>query len=143
MYRLRKLTRLFTTGPTTMILFTPNHEWIRVCSNRKVGLMGITHYAQQQLGDIVFVDLPMINTETQMGEVIASVESVKSTSDMHAAVSGIVIDTNETLSHTPETMNTAAETDGWMLRLELTDSGELSQLMEEHEYSEYLSTLDV
>ena len=119
--------------------FTEDHEWIDVDGD--VATIGITDYAQGQLGDIVFVEIPSEGTELAKGKEAAVVESVKAASDVYAPVSGTVMEGNSALEDDPALVNTAAETDGWFFRLTIADEGELDGLMTEANYKEYLATL--
>ena len=119
--------------------FTEDHEWIDVDGD--VATIGITDYAQGQLGDIVFVEIPSEGTELAKGKEAAVVESVKAASDVYAPVSGTVMEGNSALEDDPALVNTAAETDGWFFRLTIADEGELDGLMTEANYKEYVATL--
>ena len=119
--------------------FTEDHEWIDVDGD--VATIGITDYAQGQLGDIVFVEIPSEGTELAKGKEAAVVESVKAASDVYAPVSGTVMEVNSALEDDPALVNTAAETDGWFFRLTIADEGELDGLMTEANYKEYVATL--
>ena len=119
--------------------FTEDHEWIDVDGD--VATIGITDYAQGQLGDIVFVEIPSEGTELAKGKEAAVVESVKAASDVYAPVSGTVMEGNSALEDDPALVNTAAETDGWFFRLTIADDGELDGLMTEANYKEYVATL--
>ena len=119
--------------------FTEDHEWIDVDGD--VATIGITDYAQGQLGDIVFVEIPSEGTELAKGKEAAVVESVKAASDVYAPVSGTVMEGNSALEDDPALVNTAAETDGWFFRLTIADEGELDGLMTEANYKAYVATL--
>ena len=119
--------------------FTEDHEWIDVDGD--VATIGITDYAQGQLGDIVFVEIPSEGTELAKGKEAAVVESVKAASDVYAPVSGTVMEGNSALEDDPALVNTAAETDGWFFRLTIADEGELDGLMTEANYKEYVAGL--
>ena len=119
--------------------FTEDHEWIDVDGD--VATIGITDYAQGQLGDIVFVEIPSEGTELAKGKEAAVVESVKAASDVYAPVSGTVMEGNSALEDDPALVNTAAETDGWFFRLTIADEGELDGLMTEANYKEYVAKL--
>ena len=121
------------------IRFTKDHEWVAVDGD--VGTVGITDYAQQQLGDVVYVELPeMGKTIAQAGE-IAVVESVKAASEIYAPLSGEVIEVNATLDGAPATVNEDPQGRGWFFKLKLTDASELDGLMSEEQYKDFLKTL--
>lgn len=112
--------------------YTRDHEWIRVDGNR--GTVGVTHYAQEQLGDVVFVDLPEVGREVRAGEPFGVVESVKSVSDLYSPVSGRVVEVNERLRDAPELLNQAPYGDGWMIAIELADPTEPGHLLFASDY---------
>lgn len=119
--------------------YTKDHEWVSVAGN--VATCGITAYAAEQLGDVVFVELPKIGRIVSQGDEVAVVESVKAASDVYAPVSGEVVDVNEALVEAPEGVNEAAETTGWFTKLKLTDPVELDALMDRAAYDTYLAGL--
>ena len=119
--------------------YTRDHEWIRLDGN--VGIIGITAYAQSQLGDVVFVDLPEIGKHVSKGAEAAVVESVKAASEVYAPMTGEVIDVNAALEGAPATVNQDAEGDGWFLKLKLTNLAEYDELMTEEQYKSYLETI--
>lgn len=112
--------------------YSREHEWLRLEGNR--GVVGITHYAQEQLGDIVFVELPQVGRELRAGEAFGVVESVKSVSDLYAPVSGRVVEVNERLNDAPELVNQDPYGAGWMIALELADPAEAGRLLTAAEY---------
>ncbi|AQS41039.1 MAG: Glycine cleavage system H protein [Candidatus Tokpelaia hoelldobleri] len=114
------------------IYFTEDHEWLRV--ENGVATVGITTHAQEQLGDLVFVDLPDVGRTLAKGEAIAVVESVKAASDVYAPLDGKVTEINETLTSDPAVVNQAAEGNGWLWKMTLADEGQLSGLMDETAY---------
>jgi glycine cleavage system H protein len=114
--------------------YSKEHEWVRVEGGRAT--IGITSFAADELGDIVFVELPDIGAELRQFATFGVVESVKAVSDLYAPVSGRVVDVNEALRDAPELVNGDAYGDGWMLRVELADDGELDQLMDSAGYAE-------
>jgi len=116
----------------TKILFTEDHEWIRV--ENGVATVGITIHAQEQLGDLVFVELPEVGRTVTKGEGIVVVESVKAASDVYAPVDGEVVEVNEAVSSDPALINQAAEGDGWLFKLKLSDEGQLSGLLDKAGY---------
>ncbi|MFM5923233.1 MAG: glycine cleavage system protein GcvH [Novosphingobium sp.] len=119
--------------------FTEDHEWIEVEGD--VGTVGITDYAQGQLGDITFVELPEAGAALSKGDAPCVVDSVKAASDVYAPVSGTVTESNAALSDQPELVNTEAETGGWLFRLTLADLGELDGLMDKAAYDEFVAGL--
>jgi glycine cleavage system H protein len=119
--------------------FTDEHEWIDVDGD--VATVGITDYAQGQLGDIVFVELPQPGTQVQKGKDAAVVESVKAASDVYAPVSGTVTEGNTALEDDPALVNSAPEGDGWFFKLSMSDAGELEGLMDEAAYKDFVAGL--
>jgi glycine cleavage system H protein len=119
--------------------FTQEHEWIEVEGD--TGTVGITDYAQGQLGDITFVELPAEGASVGKGDSVSVVDSVKAASDVYAPVSGTVIEANPALADAPELVNTDAETGGWLYRLTLSDAGELDALMDEDAYKAFVAGL--
>jgi glycine cleavage system H protein len=122
-----------------MMRFTKDHEWIRVEGD--VATVGITDYAQSQLGDVVYVELPQAGKTVAKGDEAAVVESVKAASEVYAPVSGEVLEVNSALEGAPQTVNESPLGDGWFLRLRVTDPGELDGLMDEAAYSKYLEEI--
>jgi glycine cleavage system H protein len=114
------------------ILFTEDHEWISVEGG--VATVGITIHAQEQLGDLVFVDLPEVGRTVSKGEGIVVVESVKAASDVYAPVDGEVVEVNDAVSSDPALINQAAEGEGWLFKLKLSDEGQLSGLLDKAGY---------
>jgi glycine cleavage system H protein len=114
--------------------FTPDHEYIRV--EGSTGIVGITPYAQEQLGDIVFVDLPTVGKELKKGDEAAVVESVKAASEIYAPVSGTVTEINSALSGEPGLVNSAPESDGWMFKIAISDMSEIDKLLDADSYHE-------
>ena len=124
-----------------MRYFTEDHEWIDVEDGDDTATVGITDYAQGQLGDIVFVELPARGARLIKGGDAAVVESVKAASDVYAPVSGTVVDGNSALEAEPALVNSAAETDGWFFTLMLDDISELDGLMDETTYKAFVEGL--
>ena len=116
--------------------FLSSHEWARLEEDGKV-TVGISDYAQDQLGDIVFVELPEIDSEVNQGDEAAVVESVKAASEVYSPVSGKVIDVNSSLEDSPETVNLSAFEEGWFFKIEATDISELENLLLPEQYSEH------
>ena len=118
------------------IYFTKDHEWIKVEDN--IGVVGITVYASEQLGDIVFVELPEEGITAEIGKDIAVVESVKAASEVYSPVSGTIIKSNEDLNSTPEIVNEDPVGKGWFYEIEISNNDELSGLMSEEEYQKHI-----
>ena len=116
--------------------FLSSHEWAKVEEDGKV-TVGISDYAQDQLGDIVFVELPEIDSEVNQGDEVAVVESVKAASEVYSPVSGKVIDVNSSLEDSPETVNLSAFEEGWFFKIEATDISEFDNLLSPEQYSNY------
>ena len=116
--------------------FLSRHDWAKLEEDGKV-TVGISDYAQDQLGDIVFVELPEIDSEVNQGDEAAVVESVKAASEVYSPVSGKVIDVNSSLEDSPETVNLSAFEEGWFFKIEATDISELENLLLPEQYSEH------
>jgi glycine cleavage system H protein len=119
--------------------FTQDHEWIAVEGD--TATVGITDYAQSQLGDITFVELPAEGAAVKQGDSVCVVDSVKAASDVYAPVSGTVTALNEALADQPELVNSAAGSDGWLWKMTLADAGELDGLMDEAAYQAHVGAL--
>ncbi len=119
--------------------FTEDHEWIDVAGDS--GTVGISDYAQGQLGDITYVDLPAEGAIFAKGDSACVVDSVKAASDVYAPVSGSISAVNDALGDAPELVNTDAEEGGWLFRIALSDAGELASLMDEAGYAEFIKGL--
>ena len=124
-----------------MRYFTQDHEWIEVAASGETATVGITDYAQDQLGDIVFVELPASGTRVAKGGDAAVVESVKAASDIYAPVSGTVSEGNPSLEANPALVNTSPEKDGWFFTLVLDDKSELEELMNGSAYKAFVDGL--
>jgi glycine cleavage system H protein len=122
-----------------MIRYSKEHEWIRV--EGEVATVGITQYAQEQLGDVVFVEVPQAGRKVAKGEACAVVESVKAASDIYAPVSGEVVEANAALADSPGDVNTEPMGKGWFFKLRLTNRGELNSLLDEAGYAAYVKNL--
>lgn len=116
--------------------YTAEHEWARVEGNKVV--VGITHHAQSTLGDIVYVELPKVGTTLEQGGEFGTVESVKAVSELFSPVSGKVVKVNEELTGSPETLNEDPYGDGWILEIELSDTSQLSELLDAAAYGNLL-----
>lgn len=119
--------------------FTQDHEWIDVAGD--IGTVGITDYAQGQLGDITFVELPTAGQTVAKGDAASVVDSVKAASDVYSPVSGEVSEANAALTDAPELVNSDAETGGWLFRVRLSDPAELDQLMDKSAYDAFVAAL--
>jgi glycine cleavage system H protein len=119
--------------------YSKDHEWVKVEADSAT--IGITAYAAEQLGDVVFVELPEVGRKVAKGDAAAVVESVKAASDVYSPVSGEVTAANSALTDNPQTVNEAAETAGWFMKVRLSDRGELDALLDEEGYRDFLSTL--
>jgi len=117
--------------------YTAEHEWVLVEGN--LAVIGITDFAQDSLGDVVFVELPEVGTEVTIGKAFGVVESVKAVSDVYAPVSGTVEEINEELPDAPEIMNTSPYGDGWMIKIRMSDPGELDGLMDAAAYQAHIA----
>jgi len=116
--------------------YTKEHEWVRVEGD--TGVVGITDHAQEQLGDIVYVDLPKLGTKVEQGKTMGSVESVKAVSDIYAPVSGEVIAINDALATSPEKLNADPHGDAWLVKIKLSAPGEIQQLLSAGDYQNYV-----
>jgi len=119
--------------------YTREHEWIRLDGD--TALVGISQYAQEQLGDIVFVELPAVGKRLAKGDEAAVVESVKAASEIFAPVAGEVVEINQALSDAPGTVNSEPETGGWFLKLKVANRADLDSLMDEAAYKAFLETI--
>jgi glycine cleavage system H protein len=116
--------------------YTREHEWVLLEDG--VAIIGITDFAQAELGDIVYVELPAVGTEFRAMDAFGNVESVKSVSDLYSPISGVVADINTRLGEAPEVVNSDPYGEGWMVRLEPKDPAEIEQLLTADEYSDYI-----
>lgn len=117
--------------------YTKEHEWVRLDGN--VAVIGITDYAQGELGDIVFVELPAVGDDVTMMKPFGTIEAVKAVSDMFAPLSGKVVEVNSTLDDDPMIINRDCYGDGWMLKVEISDQNEIEQLLDAGGYNEVIS----
>ncbi len=117
--------------------YTKDHEWVSIDGD--TATVGITNYAQEQLGDIVFVELPETDDELAAGDEACVVESVKAAGDVHSPVSGVVTMINERLEDAPEKVNSEAETKGWLYKIQLSNNTELDELMNEEAYKDFIA----
>jgi len=116
--------------------FSEQHEWISLESG--VGTIGITDYAQSELGDIVFVELPEVGEVLEKGQSFGTVEAVKTVEDLYCPVSGEVIEVNETLEETADQVNSDPYSDGWMIKVRIDNAGELEELLSPDGYKEFI-----
>jgi glycine cleavage system H protein len=119
--------------------FTTDHEYVRVDGDS--GVVGVTDYAQAQLGDIVFIELPPVGKKIRKGEPLATVESVKAASELFSPVSGEVVEVNSALEKTPAQVNEDPLGGGWFVKLRLADAGELTGLLDEAAYETHVQSL--
>jgi len=120
-------------------LYTRDHEWVRLDGD--TATIGITAYAAEQLGDVVFVELPQVGRKVKKGEGAAVVESVKAASDVYSPISGEVVETNAALAENPGGVNEAPEGGGWFMKVKVADKGEADGLLDESAYRDFLKTL--
>ena len=118
------------------LFYTENHEWISV--DGKEAVVGITEHAQDELGDIVFVELPSVEEELDQFEEFGVIESVKAVSDVFMPISGIVVEVNEELMDQPELINEDPYGSGWLIKVEVKDKSDLDELMDSSEYKEFI-----
>jgi glycine cleavage system H protein len=116
--------------------YTKEHEWVLVEGD--TGTIGITHHAQNELGDIVYVDLPKVGATLNQGATFGSVESVKAVSDIYAPISGEVLAINDSLAGAPEKLNQDPHGEAWLIKVKLTAPGEIQQLMSAADYQSYI-----
>lgn len=121
------------------VKFSQDHEWVSVAGD--IATIGITNHAQEQLGDVVFVELPAIGRKVVKGGDAAVVESVKAASEVYAPLTGEVIEVNKELEGDPSLVNRGAEGDGWFMKLKLSNPAELADLMDKTAYDKFVATL--
>ena len=121
------------------VRYSKDHEWVKVDGD--TATVGITHYAQEQLGDVVFVELPDVGKKVEQGKQMATVESVKAASEVYAPISGEVLEVNGALADTPATVNEEAQGKGWFAKLKIADKGQLAGLMDEAAYKKFVEGL--
>lgn len=117
--------------------YTDSHEWVKVTDS--TATIGVSHFAQKELGDIVHVELPKVGAQVKKGQEIAVLESTKAAADVYAPVSGEVAEVNRLLQNHPEIINESSEDKGWLVRLTLKDPAELESLMDQNKYDEFVS----
>ena len=118
--------------------YTKEHEWVDVKGD--VAVIGITDYAQHELGDVVFVELPKVGVKIEAGKTFGTVESVKAVSDIYAPATGEVVEANEVLHNTPEKINTDPHGEGWLIKVRLASPAEISALMDAAAYEAYVAS---
>jgi glycine cleavage system H protein len=116
--------------------YTKEHEW--VLADGDAGTIGITDHAQEELGDIVYVDMPKVGTHVEAGKSLGSVESVKAVSDIYSPVSGEILEINEALADTPEKLNSDPHGDAWLVKIKLSKPEEIQNLMSAADYQSYI-----
>jgi glycine cleavage system H protein len=116
------------------LLYTEKHEWVK--AEGGMAIIGITDYAQTQLGDIVYVELPSVGTKVQQMQAFGTIEAVKAVSDMYSPVSGEIVEVNEGLSADPSVIKTSPYGDGWMIKVKMEKADELDSLLKADKYSE-------
>ena len=121
----------------TDLLYTSDHEWVSVVGN--VATIGITDFAQGELGDIVFVEFPGLNSNVEKGQSAGSIEAVKTVADLYIPISGTVIAVNENLDNNPEAVNDTPYGDGWMVKIEIANQDEISDLLTATAYDDLIS----
>lgn len=119
------------------LMYTKEHEWVKM--DGKVATIGVTDYAQEQLGDIVYSELPANGEAVSKGETFGVLESVKAVSDCYSPLSGKVVEINDTLTENPETVNEDPYGEGWMIKVELSDSSELEGLLDPKAYAAFVA----
>ena len=119
--------------------YTKDHEWARLDKAKKIVTVGVTAYAQEKMGDVVYVELPDEGDDVTQAEPFGSVESVKAVSDLFAPISGVVEEVNDTLMDTPEAVNDDPYNEAWMIKVKVHDPADLEDLMTAEEYKQYLS----
>lgn len=118
--------------------YARSHEYVHVDGDNAI--IGISNYAQKELGDVVFVELPQVGTTLEAGDELGSIESVKAVSELFAPVSGEVIEVNEALTEKPDLVNSDPYGDGWMIKVRMTDTSELEQLLDASDYDDYIKS---
>ena len=116
--------------------YTEEHEWILI--EEQIATVGISDFAQDQLGDVVFVELPEVGTKIEVGKAFGVVESVKAVSDIYAPLSGEVVEINEELVDAPEVINTSAYEDGWMIKIQISDMTQVDDLIDAETYQAFI-----
>jgi len=115
--------------------YSKDHEWVRISGPQAI--IGITSYAQKQLGDIVFVDLPKVGVSSEEGEPVGSIESVKAVAEVYMPLKGKIVEINEAVNDDPELVNSDPYGEGWLIKLQIADSSQLKNLMSADQYDQY------
>jgi glycine cleavage system H protein len=123
------------------LLYSRNHEWLRV--KGKIATVGVTDYVQRKLREVLYIELPNTNVKVVRGQHVATIESVRGSYEVRSPVSGKVVEVNARLADSPELINEYPYESGWIFKVEISDEGELSDLMDADEYSRYLSELEL
>lgn len=118
-------------------VYSQEHEWVQVDGDTAV--IGITHFAQDQLGEVVYVDLPSVGDSVSKGDTFGEIESVKSVSELYSPLSGEIVEVNEALGDTPETVNADPHGDGWMLKIKVESASDLDGLMDAEAYDAFIT----
>lgn len=118
------------------LMFTKEHEWVKVEGD--TATIGISDYAQKELGDVVYVELPEVGETVEKGDACSNIESVKAVSDIYSPLSGEIVGADEALEDAPDNINKDPYGDGWIFKIRMSDTGELDELMSADEYEEYL-----
>jgi len=121
--------------------YSQDHEWIKV-EDGQIGVVGITDFAQKQLGDVVYVELPEVGTQLEFHQTLGVVESVKAVSDIYSPVSGEVVEVNQALNDNPELINEDPHGQGWIVKIKIKDESELQKLMSATEYEKYIEGIE-
>lgn len=123
-------------GVNNMKKYAKTHEWVLLEGN--IAYVGISENAAEELGDVTFIDLPEVGKEVKKGDILCTLESVKSASDVYAPVSGKIVEVNSTLDANPEIINDSAEKEGWIAKIEISNKEELNDLLSEEDYKNSL-----
>ncbi|WP_065411926.1 glycine cleavage system protein GcvH [Pseudobacillus wudalianchiensis] len=126
------------TKVTASLLYSEDHEWVQKLEGNRVRI-GISDYAQDQLGDIVFVEHAEVNDQVTANEAVGTIESVKTASELYSPVSGTIVNVNEALEHAPEIINEEPYGAGWLIEVEMSNPAELDELLSESEYQNFVS----
>lgn len=118
--------------------YTSSHEWVKVTNS--TAKVGVSHFAQKELGDIVYIELPQVGRRVEKGAEIAVLESTKAAADVYAPVSGEIEEVNDQLVDHPELINESAEDQGWLIKIKMKDPSELDELMDEEKYGQFTGT---
>jgi len=121
--------------------YSKDHEWVNYDKASKKGLIGITDYAQSQLGDVIHLELPKLNAKYGFGDTLGAVECVKTVADIYSPLSGTVLEVNDSLNSTPELVNESPEDKGWMVKMTVDKPEELESLMNKQQYLKFISAI--